>query len=257
MIGLWYRDGSPSDSTCDATSPAVATQTPSVAQILITSSSTAAAREGRSEEHASERSSLRLRRPRRTRASTSRHLSRAGDAVALPDARQPGVLLPVVESPVDEYLDEGRSRGVGGGSKDVGIVGIHQAGLVSEAVFREKGRSPLVDLPHRASPSDRTLPARALERIDPSDQDLLLLLGRERGDGLVQVSVVGDLVPALHDRSHDLWVAVRGEARNEERRTDAVSFEDRQDPRDPDERAVGLMRHDREPTCGIRRVEQD
>src|SRR5206468_9759057 len=61
-----------------------------------------------------------------------------------------------------------------------------------------------------------------------------------------RVGVVADLVAGLEDRRDRLRIAVGGPAGYEERRRERVLAQQVEDPRDADERAVRLVRHDAE-----------
>jgi hypothetical protein len=73
----------------------------------------------------------------------------------------------------------------------------------------------------------------------------------------VQVAVVTDLVTGIDDRPDRVGMPVGREARHEERRSDAASLEDAQEPRETRAWAVGLMRHHTETRRGLGDVAED
>ena len=137
------------------------------------------------------------------------------------------------------------------------MVGVHQPRVVDEAVAGEERRRVVRQLPVRAAIADRADAEHLVEGRQPA-QESSLLLGRRRAvSALVEVAVVGDLVAGVADGAADRRPALGAVARDEERRSDAPSIEDAQEPGDAGSRAIRLVGHDVEPVGGLGMLEED
>ena len=182
-------------------------------------------------------------------------LARGLDQPGAGDVRQVAVLLPVIEGPLDRDLDD-RRPGPGRHRQLVRRVRVHQARVVEEAPLGQQGGAAPRQVPHRRAVADRTDAGDLLQGREAAVEVVGLLLRADTGRLLVQVAVVGDLVPGRDDVTDDGRVTVGGVAGDEEGGPDPVPLEQAEQPWHPDQRAVGLVADHAHPVGVLRAAPQ-
>src|SRR5438876_5208342 len=173
------------------------------------------------------------------------------------DVRQVVVSLPVIQRPVSGQLDDRRGTGVRTHSESIRVISVHQTAVVAEAMTGEEFRQPVRGLPHRCAIAGGTHSEHLIERLEPAKK--AGLLGRAVGSPrtLVKVAVVADLMTCVSNRTRGLRPAFGAVAGDEERRPNALPFEESEEPRDGNTRSVRLMAHDVEPLRRLGTIEKD
>ena len=169
--------------------------------------------------------------------------SRAFDQSTAGDVRQIAILLPVVECPLDGYLHHRALPH----RQLVGMVGVHQTGVVEKPSLEQQFWRTPGQIPHRCAVTDRSDTGHLGQCLQTPVERLDLLGQGQRGRLFVQVPVVGDLVSGFDDTTHRGGVAMCGVSRYEEGRPNLVRLQELENPRYPDQWPVGLMRHHAHP----------